>query len=267
MAKSPQLHKYQKHQSVQILRSQITPDPENARFIDPSSRKRLRDGLEDIGLIETLVWNEDTGMLVGGHQRLDLMDDAAKYDPDTHAGDYLLDVSKVSMDLITQRRANIMLNNSSIQGQFDLSLLERQFDNGVNPFGTGMDELEVEMLYGEDKLQALVARYKPDEALSADEAAAVQDATKTDPELQAKEDAKIALIKERKLSWQANARDQNSADHTLILVFADSDSRAAYVESLGFDPEKRFLPADLFLEAQEELVRLHAGADMEDDPE
>jgi ParB-like chromosome segregation protein Spo0J len=41
---------------------------------DPEYEK-LRRSIETFGLVEPLIWNEDTGRLVGGHQRLTVLKD------------------------------------------------------------------------------------------------------------------------------------------------------------------------------------------------
>ena len=37
--------------------------------------EKLRRSIETFGLVEPLIWNEDTGRLVGGHQRLTVLKD------------------------------------------------------------------------------------------------------------------------------------------------------------------------------------------------
>lgn len=53
-----------------VKRSQIKFADYNPRIIDESNQKKLVKAIRENGLIEPLVWNKRTGVLVGGHQRL-----------------------------------------------------------------------------------------------------------------------------------------------------------------------------------------------------
>lgn len=49
--------------------------PANPRTISDDARRKLRDNLKRVGLLQPLVWNRRSGNLVSGHQRLSQMDD------------------------------------------------------------------------------------------------------------------------------------------------------------------------------------------------
>lgn len=51
-----------------VKRSQIKFADYNPRIIDESNQKKLIKAIKENGLIEPLVWNKRTGVLVGGHQ-------------------------------------------------------------------------------------------------------------------------------------------------------------------------------------------------------
>ncbi|WP_169786551.1 ParB N-terminal domain-containing protein, partial [Lactobacillus pasteurii] len=57
-----------------IKRSQIKFADYNPRKIDKSNQDKLINAIKDHGLIEPVVWNQRTGVLVGGHQRLTAAD-------------------------------------------------------------------------------------------------------------------------------------------------------------------------------------------------
>ncbi len=67
--------KYQGFIAVDINRSQINQAPYNPRSIKPAQRARLKRTLQKNKLVDTVVWNRQTGNLVGGHQRLSILDD------------------------------------------------------------------------------------------------------------------------------------------------------------------------------------------------
>lgn len=50
-----------------------------------------------------------TGNLVSGHQRISVIDEVNKYNPDTRTNDYLIRVEVVIMDRKTEKRAELSL--------------------------------------------------------------------------------------------------------------------------------------------------------------
>lgn len=110
------------HQSFtikRIRRSQIKLAEYNPRYLSEEADDALKRSLKYFGLIETVVWNEQTGTLVGGHQRLKRLDKMEDYP--NH--DYLLDVAAVDFDEKKEIEANIALNNPNLQGEFDFQAL------------------------------------------------------------------------------------------------------------------------------------------------
>lgn len=76
----------------------------------------LKTSLETSGIVIPIVWNEDTGRVVGGHQRLKVI---------MELGIEETDVSVVHLDETRERQANIALNR--IEGEFDDEKLHALF--------------------------------------------------------------------------------------------------------------------------------------------
>jgi ParB-like chromosome segregation protein Spo0J len=53
--------------------SELIPAPYNPRAISPEALAGLRGSVERFGLVEPVVWNRRTGRVVGGHQRLKVL--------------------------------------------------------------------------------------------------------------------------------------------------------------------------------------------------
>lgn len=105
---------------------------------DPEFEK-LRRSISEFGLVEPLVFNERTGRLVGGHQRLKVL----------HvSGVTEVEVSVVDLDEDQERALNLALNK--VQGDWDpekLTALLAELDkHGFDLTITGFDELEIEEL-------------------------------------------------------------------------------------------------------------------------
>lgn len=105
---------------------------------DPEYEK-LKRSVERWDLVEPLVWNERTGTLVGGHQRLKIL--AAR-------GDTEVDVSIVDLDERDEQALNVALNR--IQGEWDepklADILAGLNMDGFDATVTGFDMAELERI-------------------------------------------------------------------------------------------------------------------------
>ena len=114
--------------------SEINPAPYNPRLdLQPGDERYdlLRKGIEEFGLCEPLVWNERTGTLVGGHQRLKIL---------VERGDTEVDVVAVNLPRSKEKALNVSLNKNV--GEWDLPKLKDllaeidtgEFDMGLTGF-------------------------------------------------------------------------------------------------------------------------------------
>ena len=109
---------------------------------DPEYEK-LKRSIEQFGYVEPVIWNENTGRVVGGHQRLKVL---------TDMGITEVDVVVVDMDTEKEKALNIALNK--ISGEWDTEKLAlviadlqgTDFDVSL----TGFDPEELEDLFRDD---------------------------------------------------------------------------------------------------------------------
>jgi len=106
---------------------------------DPEYEK-LKRSLEQFGYVDPLIWNERTGNLVGGHQRLKVL--RAEYDLAE------ISVAVVNLPLEQEKTLNVALNK--VGGDWDndalvalLSELERL--EGVDATQTGFTQQEIDL--------------------------------------------------------------------------------------------------------------------------
>jgi ParB-like chromosome segregation protein Spo0J len=94
----------------------LQPAPYNPRDITDASFEGLKESLKKFGMVEPLIVNVRTGLLVGGHQRLK----AAGAIGLTH-----IPIVEVDLSPAEERALNVTLNNPRIAGHFtdNLSLL------------------------------------------------------------------------------------------------------------------------------------------------
>ena len=111
--------KIKQSDTVVIMRSQINFASYNPRKKDKNVIELLKRNFKKVGFLGGIVWNEQTGNLVGGHKRIETLDLIYGY-PEN---DYEIKVEKINVDLKTEKEQNIFLNNRNAQGETDYELL------------------------------------------------------------------------------------------------------------------------------------------------
>lgn len=120
----------------------LIPAPYNPRVtLKPGmpGYKRLERSLREFDLVQPLVWNQRTGHLVGGHQRLEIL---------KARGDREVDIVVVDLPLAKEQALNVALNNPLVGGAWDAGKLidvmqELQASPEIDLALTGFDEREL----------------------------------------------------------------------------------------------------------------------------
>ena len=102
----------------EVHRSEITLAAYNPRKITEEARKQLKANLKRVGLMGGIVWNENTGNLVSGHQKIGIMDELNNYNPKTNENDYKLRVEVVHLSEKEEKEQNLFMNNRAVQGDY-----------------------------------------------------------------------------------------------------------------------------------------------------
>src|SRR3954462_6162630 len=80
----------------------------------------LKNSIREFGYVDPLVWNQQTGNLVGGHQRFWIFEDEEVEEAD---------VSVVDLDEDREKALNVILNSPKIQGEYDPARLRSVLDS------------------------------------------------------------------------------------------------------------------------------------------
>nr|DAT56273.1 MAG TPA: ParB protein [Caudoviricetes sp.] len=217
MANKKQLESYE---IKKIKRSQIKLAAYNPRTITDEARKRLKKGLKKFGLVQPLVWNETTGTLVSGHQRLSIMDETYKY-PDN---DYTLTVSVVHLSEKDEKILNVQLNNQDMMGEFDYDALrDMQFETPDLDL-LGFSDSGLDLVFGENggEIGQLVS--------DSEEAEQAKD--------------KLDEIKNERQQMNKQKDAENSASFYFIVVCEDEAQRTAIMKKMGVPIYEEFVTAD-----------------------
>ena len=106
--------------------------PEDAEY------KKLKRSMEEFGYVEPIIWNEATGNVVGGHQRLKIL---------MEAGETEIDVVVVSLAEEDEKTLNVLLNK--VKGRWEITTLAellQELDAAGAMEVTGFEDWELQSL-------------------------------------------------------------------------------------------------------------------------
>lgn len=209
--------KYQKFEMATIHRSQIKNADYNPRIMDREAKKRLKKNLQENGLVSAITWNKRTGNIVGGHQRIEQLDALEKNQ------DYSLDVCVVDVDERQEAKLNVLLNNQSQQGEYDLealAMLTEEFD--LNFEEMGFTALDVDFMYDGD--ERFTSMFQTPEA----------------------EEVKKGLeeVKAARQAGKERMQEKNNINFYSIIVFEDEKQRAEFYKRISVPASEEYITVD-----------------------
>jgi len=205
--------KHKSSESITIQRSEINLADYNPRKLSDVARKQLKANIKRLGIMGGIVWNEATGNLVSGHQRISILDEINGYPKN----DYAITVEKVDLSDKEEKEQNIFLNSKSVQGEFDSDLMANIITD-IDPILAGLDEYDLTMLSLETPSIDFTDIMKKAEMLS----------PPTAP--QSKEE-----IKAKKEKYNSEVEDKWEGEPTVTLSFDSFQNKAEFMEALGKD--------------------------------
>lgn len=248
-----ELSKYIKSESVELKRSAIRFASYNPRKISEESRKTLKRGIKKFGLVGGIVVNKRTGFtVVSGHQRLSVMDELQKYDPDNHENDYRIRVDVVDMDEKSEKELNILANNPNAQGSWDYDAL-RELMPDIDYKDAGLTEADLNMIGCEFLLQTEEENSIAGELESMmSEVNEQREADKAQRQMERA--AKTAHMKEVKQQVKDAAQKQaQDMDAYVMLSFDTWEAKASFCRRFGYDPYDKFFKGEAFSEQVERV--------------
>ena len=147
MSEVPAISRFQHSTKQVVARADMLFHPDNPRFIDRHARKKLRESVKK-GYVGGIVWNKRTRHLIGGNQRVSIIDEL-------HGNtDYSLEIDVVDIPLEEEGAWLVRLNNEGAMGQWDLPKLEpilerfRKTKDGATSFpDLGFDLLDAQDMF------------------------------------------------------------------------------------------------------------------------
>lgn len=222
------LTQYQKFEAVRVWRHELVPHPKNPRKIAPEARRKLKKNIRSGGLLDTIIWNRASGFVVGGHQRMSILDELEKYDSATRENDYQIDVLAVNLSEADELAMLAFLNNPVTQGEFDTDLLATlNLEFGVEFADMGVSKIDVDYLFDGD------ARFSD---LFVDEPPESKEAKGT-----------LQKIKEDRKASADKLKEGNKADFYFVVVCRDQAEKDEVMRRIGVPNYEQFVSADAVL--------------------
>lgn len=212
--------RYQKFEFATINRSDIKNAEYNPRIMDKETKKRLKNNLKDNGLISAITWNKRSGNIVSGHARIAQLDALEKNK------DYSLDVCVVDVDSKTEAKLNVLMNNPSQMGEWDLDKLAEmteEFDLSFDEMG--FSKLDVDFMFDGDE------RFT--EMFETPEAQEVKQG--------------LEEVKAARQAGKERMQEKNNINFYSVIVFEDEAAKAEFYKKINVPLSEEFLTADKVL--------------------
>lgn len=117
--------------------SEMSPALYNPRTIDKKSQEGLSNSIDEFGLVEPIIYNKQTGNIVGGHQRYQLL---------KNKDVSFTDAVVVNLSLEKEKALNVALNHHGITGKYD----EEKLQNLLGEIDTDLlQDLNLDQLQSE----------------------------------------------------------------------------------------------------------------------
>lgn len=241
-----ELSKYFNSESASLRRSQIKPASYNPRTISDEGYKQLKRSIKRYGVVGGIVVNQATGYtIVGGHQKVSVLDELNKYDEATHKNDYTLRVELISVDEKTEKLLNVALNNPNIGGQWDYDAL-RELVPDIDYKDAGLTDADLNMIGCDFLLQTEEENNIAGELNSMmSEVNEQREAEKAQRQMERA--AKTAHMKEVKKQVKDAAQKQaQDMDAYIMLSFDTWEAKANFCRRFGYDPYDKFIKGEVF---------------------
>lgn len=263
------LNKYFTSESVTLMRSQIHPADYNPRVISEDGKKALKKSIKLYGVVGGIVVNKQTGnTIVGGHQKVFVLDELNKYDEATGENDYSLRVELIDVDLKTEKQLNITLNNPNVGGYWDMNALA-QIIPDIDYKEAGLTEADLNMIGVDYLLQTeeenelaaslnemmmpLTEQHEAEKTARKAERDALREAAKS-PEPEKTQEEKIAHMRDVKQQVkEAAIQTAQNMDAYVVISFDSYDGKASFCERFGYNPDVKFIKGEVFEEQVERI--------------
>ena len=225
-----EVSKYQKFETATINRGQIKNAEYNPRKISDSAKKKLKDNIKRVGLLDTIVVNKNTMNIVSGHQRISILDSLER------KKDYNLTVAMIDLSEKEEKEQNIFFNNTKVQGEFDTDILASMLSD-IDFECAGLDINDVGILGVEVDLPSI------EEPSEAD-----KEVMKLNNEIyDNKREMRKAVMN------HSQTKNEESVDTFVVLTFSNQSNKEVFLQRFGFRTQEKYIKGEVLSEMVEKV--------------
>ncbi|MBR4533894.1 MAG: DNA methylase [Bacteroidaceae bacterium] len=240
------LSKYFTGEVVTVNRSAVHFATYNPREISEEERRNIKRGIKRYGLLGGIVLNKQTGLtIVQGHQRISVMDELEKYNPQTKENDYAIRAELIDVDLKTEMTINVLLNNPNAQGKWNRDKLAELVPQ-IEYKDAGLTDADLSLM-GLDYLFKTEDEENLANSLGDLMAEVYEENEAEKVQRQAERAAKVAHMKDVKEQVRQNAqKSAGDMDAYVMLSFDNIDNKNQFLQRFGYDADSKFINGEDF---------------------
>jgi len=231
-------------------RKDINFAPYNPRKMEDWKKAKLRKVLKRYGLLVPVVVNRKTKNLVGGHQRIEQMDQVNK------TLDYEIEVAVIDVDPIEEVKINVLLNNPDLQGEYEpdmlLNLLQENpgidWDKDLLFTKTSIDYFASMATIDFDEISSILNPSKEQKSIIDDLMDIKEGTNNIDETQRMKELKKEQKLKNKELNEAGLSDHIEYNDYIITFVFKDNHQKRKVCEQLNLPPGTKMIPSEVFFE-------------------
>lgn len=225
-----EVSKYQKFETATINRGQIKNAEYNPRRISDSAKKKLKDNIKRVGLLDTIVVNKNTMNIVSGHQRISILDSLER------KKDYNLTVAMVDLSEKEEKEQNIFFNNTKVQGEFDTDILASMLSD-IDFECAGLDINDVGILGVEVDLPS------------------IEEPSEADKEVMKLNNEIYDNKREMRKAVMSHSQTKNEelVDTFVVLTFSNQSNKEVFLQRFGFRPQEKYIKGEVLSDMVERV--------------
>ncbi len=225
-----EVSKYQKFETATINRGQIKNAEYNPRKISDSAKKKLKDNIKRVGLLDTIVVNKNTMNIVSGHQRISILDSLER------KKDYNLTVAMVDLSEKEEKEQNIFFNNTKVQGEFDTDILASMLSD-IDFECAGLDINDVGILGVEVDLPS------------------IEEPSEADKEVMKLNNEIYDNKREMRKAVMSHSQTKNEelVDTFVVLTFSNQSNKEVFLQRFGFRPKEKYIKGEVLSDMVERV--------------
>lgn len=218
-------------------RKELKEAPYNPRRIDDNNRKNLKKYLKKAGLLLPPVnWNKRTGRMIGGHQRLQIMDLINQTD------DYELTVVVNDLSEKEEVEANVKLNSQNLSGEYDpgkLYNLKLDFPEIDFEKDLAFKEEELDLIFSDLSIEVQENYEEDGQQYSEYQQANMEKLKET------KEKYKKRMEQENKDGGTIYTRDD---DYSVTFIFRNNSEKKQFMRDVRQKQHEKFLKSEILFQ-------------------